>query len=78
MILRLSKLQKSNKEVLQIRFAEKLQDRYKKVNRVLHYQKLFFMLKFIQTKPIRQYHINFLTNNFDIDKIKKLIGQKYY
>ena len=44
--MRLSKLQESDKKSRRIR-TESLRDRYKKVNEVLHYQRLLFVPEII-------------------------------
>ena len=75
MRLRLAKLQKSDEKAWKIR-AEGM-DRYKDVNRVLHPQKLPFVLKIIRTKLINRHHNNLLADYFGIDKTRELIGRKY-
>ena len=49
MRLRLSELQKSDDKAQKIR-TEGLKDAYKEIDRVLHYQRLPFVLETIQTK----------------------------
>lgn len=47
MNMKLLELQKLNKEFLKIRTTIKLYDWYKKVDKMLHHQKLLFILKII-------------------------------
>ena len=77
MKLRISELQKSNNKARKIR-TERLKDVYKEVDRIWYHQKLLFVLEAIQIKLISQYNDNQLVEYFDIDKIRELIGQKYY
>ena len=55
-----------------------LKNNYKEVDKVLHYQELLFVPKAIWTEIISWYHNNPLARHFDIDKIKDLVGRKYY
>ena len=71
-------MQEPDKEVRNIRAVEELQDRYKKIDEVLYYQRLLFVPEIIQTKIISRYHNNSLTGHFGVDNKRKLIGQKYY
>lgn len=57
--------------------AKKLKKSYKKFEKILHYQKLRFILKTIQIKLICQYFTNSLVSFFSIDKINKFIRWKY-
>lgn len=50
---------------------------YKKIDEVLHYQRLLFIPEIIQIELISQYYNNFLAGYFSINKTKKLIGWKY-
>lgn len=52
MNLRLLKVQELNKKAQKMKTGKKLQNDYKKINRVLHHQKLPFILKIIETKLI--------------------------
>ena len=76
MRLRLSKLQKSDKEFRKIK-AKSL-DRYEEIDRVLYRQELSFVLKIIRIEFISQHHNNSLASHFSINKMEKLISQKYY
>ena len=76
MRMRLAKLQKSDKKAQKIR-VESLNE-YKKLDRVLHHQRLLFVLEIIQTKLINQHHNNFLAGHFGINKTKDFVSQKYF
>ena len=79
--MRLSELQELDKEIWEIRAAEKLQkgrNGYKEINRVLHHQKLLFVPEIIQTELISWHHDNLLASYFGFDKTRELIGWKYY
>ena len=72
MKLKLAKLQELDKKIQKIR-AKSL-DRYKDVNRVLHYQGLLFISEIIQIKLISRYHNIFLASYFGINKTRELIN----
>ena len=74
MILRLAKLQESNKEAQKLPAIAKLKKGWKNVNTLLYYQRLSFVSKIIQIELISRYHNNFLARYFSINKIKKLIN----
>lgn len=74
--MRLSDLKESDKKGWKIR-VESLNG-YKKINRVLHYQGLSFIPESIWIKLISQYYDNLLAGYFGINKIKELVGHKYY
>ena len=76
MRLQLAELQESDKEAWRIR-TEGLNG-YKKLDRVLYYQGLLFVPEVIWTKIIRRHHDDPLARYFGLDKIKDLVGQKYY
>ena len=76
MRLRLAELQESDKEARKIR-AKGL-NQYKKLNGVLYHQGLPFVPKAILTEIINRYHNDLLVEDFGIDKIKDLVGRKYY
>ena len=76
MKLRLVELQESDKEAQKIG-AEGL-NRYEKLDGVLHYVRLLFVPEIIQTELISQHHNDLLVGHFDINKIKDLVGWKYY
>ena len=76
MRLKLAELQKSEDKAQKIRI--KSLDKYKNIDRVLHYQELLFVSEIIQRKLISKYHNDFLVGHFGINKSKGLIGRKYY
>ena len=76
MRLKLAELQESDKEAQKIR-AKGLNG-YKKLDKILHHQKLPFISEVIWTEPISQHHDNFLTRYFGINKTKDFVSQKYY
>ena len=78
MKLKLLELQELNKKVQKTRTAKELQEGYKEVDKVLHYQGLPFVSEIIQTELISQYHNNPLSKDFSINKTRKLISRKYY
>lgn len=51
---------------------------YKKVDKVLYHQKLPFILKIIQIKLINEQYDTPLAKHSSINKVQKLISQKYY
>lgn len=55
-----------------------LQNGYKIVKKILYHQKLPFILKALQIKLICRHHNNSLASYFGINKIRELIGHKYY
>lgn len=50
----------------------------RKIERILSYQGLPYILKIVRTKLINKYHDNSLANHFGIDKTQELIIQEYY
>ena len=74
--LKLAKLQKSDDETQKIK-AKGLHG-YKDINRVLHHQGLLFVPEIIWTKLISWHHDDPLAGHFGINKIRELIGRKYY
>ena len=58
--------------------AKRLKNNYKEVDGVLHYQKLFFVPKAIQTEFINQHYNNSLAGHFNIDKTKDFVSWEYY
>ena len=77
MCLRLLELQELDNEARKIG-AERLEDNYKEVDGVLHYQELPFIPEVIQTELISQDHNDLLAEHFSINKTKELVGRKYY
>ena len=53
-------------------------DKYVNVDGVLHHQGLLFVPEIIQIELINRHYKNPLAGHFDIDKTRKLIGQKHY
>ena len=77
--LRLGKLQvRCRSSGNQNKKAERRSSKYVDIDRMLHYQRLPFMPKIIQTELISRHHNNPLAGDFGIDKIKAFISQKYY
>ena len=76
--LQLCKLQKSNKEAKTIRGFAGLLEEKKDVKGVLQYQGLSYVLQLIRFKVINCHHNDLLAEHFDINKIRELVGQKYY
>lgn len=61
--------------------AQKLRQQpesYKEINKILHHQGLFFLLKVIKTEITSRHHDNPLANHFNIENICKLVAYKYY
>lgn len=77
MRLELAKLQESDNEAQKIK-VKKLKNIYKEMDRVLHYQRLLFVLKAIRIKFISQHYNDLLAKHFGIDKIREVISRKYY
>ena len=77
MRLKFSELQESDYKTWKIK-AKGLKNIHKKVDGVLHYQGLSFIPEIIQIKLISWYHNNLLEGYFSINKIRELIGRKYY
>ena len=80
MRLRLAELQESDVEAQKIR-AEKQKKglgKYVDVNGMLHHQELLFMPEIIQIELISQHYNDPLVSHFSINKIRKLIGWRYY
>lgn len=76
--MRLAKLQESDEGARKIRATKKLQEGWKDIDEVLHHQRLLFVLEAICTELISCYHNDLLAGHFEINKTRKLIGQKYY
>ena len=53
-------------------------NRYENIDEVRYYEVLPFVPKIIWTELIKCHYNDLLTGYFGINKIKKLIGQKYY
>ena len=53
-------------------------NKYIDIDGMLHYYKLLFIPEIIWTKLISRNHNNSPVDFFDINKTKKLIGQKYF
>ena len=76
MRLRLAELQKSDEEAQRIK-AEGLNE-YKELDGVLYHQKLPFVSEAVRIEIISWDHNDPLVEYFGINKIKGLIGWKYY
>ena len=76
--MKLPELQELDKEVQGIRVIGELQDRYKEIDGVLQYQGLPFVSEIIWIKFFSWHHNNPLVDHFGVNKIRELIGQKYY
>ena len=51
---------------------------YKKITKILHYQGLLFVSKFIQIELISCHYNNCLASHCGIEKTCELLAQKYY
>ena len=76
--LQLSKLQENDKEAKLLRGYVDLLKGWKKVEGVLQYQGLSYILEIIRFEVISNHHDDFLAKHFGINKIKELVGRKYY
>lgn len=77
MYLQLQELQEFDSKAQQIRVKELPED-WKDLEGVLHYQGFSYILKIVRIELISRYHNNSLTENFGVEKTRKLIGWKYY
>ena len=77
MTLQLSKLKNNDKKAKVLR-AEGLPEGWREVEGVFQYQGLPYVPKIIRSKVISRHHNDHLTGHFGIDKIRELVGQKYY
>ena len=77
MRLRLQELQESNSSTQEIKVAG-LQEGWKEFDRVLQHQELPYMPKIVRFELISRYHNDPLAGDFGVDKIRELIGRKYY
>ena len=78
MRLRLSELQENDKEAKLFRGFAGLPEGWKDVERVLQYQRLLYVPAIIRSELISCHHNDPLIGHFGIDKIKELVGRKYY
>ena len=78
MKLRLSKLQENNEEAELFKTSVSLPEGWEDVEEVLQYQGLPYVPEIIRSEVISRYHNNPLAGHFGIDKIRKLVGRKYY
>ena len=76
MRLRLQELQETNSKTQELR--QQKANGYEKIDNIFHHQGLPFIPKAIQTKLISRHHDNRLASHFGIEKICKLLAQKYY
>ena len=75
--LRLQELQESNSKAQEIKVAG-LKEGWEKIDRVLHYQRLPYMPRIVCSKLISKHHNDSLAGHFGVNKIRELIGWKYY
>ena len=78
MRLQLSKLQENDKETKLFRGPTDFLEGWKDVEGVLQYRELPYVLEIIRFKVISCHHNNLLIGHFGIEKIKELVGRKYY
>ena len=78
MSLRLSELQESDPETQELRSKKQLPDSWEDINGILHHQELPFVPEIIWIELINQQNDNHLRGQFGINRIKDLIGRKYY
>ena len=78
MRLRLFKLQENVKEAKLFRGSVGLSEDWEDVEEVLQYRGLPYIPEIICSEVISYHHDDLLIGHFDIDKIKELIGRKYY
>ena len=78
MRLQLSELQDNDKEAKLFRGSVGLLKDWKDIERVFQYRRLLYVPKIIRSKMITCYHNNPLVGHFGIDKIRELVGRKYY
>lgn len=69
-------MQKLGKKSLKIRIRDL--NEYEKIDKMLHQQRLLFVPKIIWIKLISWDHNNSLVDYFLLNKIRELIGLKYY
>lgn len=72
MKLRLAELPQSDKETPKIR-TKGLNKSYRKIEKVIYYQELSFVLEIVQIQLITWYYYNLLAYYFGINKNKRLI-----
>ena len=77
MRLRLPELQDEDEEAKTLSAAG-LPEGWKEVEGVLQYQRLPYISEIICFKVISRHHDDPLAGHFGIDKIRELVGQKYY
>ena len=75
--LRLQELQESNSKAQKIRVAG-LQEGWKELDKILHYQGLPYVPKIVRLELINRHYDDPLTGYFGVNKTKELIGRKYY
>ena len=78
MRLRLSKLQENNEETKLFKSSAGLLEGWEEVKRVLQYWGLPYIPEFIRYELINCHHDDLLARYFGIDKIRELVGRKYY
>ena len=78
MRLRLSELQENDKETKLLKDSADLPEGWENVEGVLQYQGLPYILEIIRSEVISRHHDDLLVEHFGIDKIRELVGRKYY
>ena len=78
MRLRLQELQGKNKQARKLRAEQPVKNGKKDINGILYHKGLLYVLEIIQTELISKHQHNLLVGHFSIEKILKLIAQKYY
>ena len=76
MRFRLLELQMTDSEAQELK--QQGEKSYEEVNKVLHHQSFFFVLKAIRIELISCYHNDPLASHFSIKKTCKLLARKYY
>ena len=78
MRLKMQEFQKENKQAQKLWAKQSVKDGWKDIDGVLHHQRLLYVLEIIRTELIIRHHNNPLAGHFGIEKIRKLVAQKYY
>ena len=78
MRLRLSELQENDDEAKLLRGSADLPEGWEDVEGVLQYQGLPYVPEIIRSEIISRHHNDPLAEHFGIDKIRELVGRKYY
>ena len=78
MRLRLQELQSKDKQARKFRAEQSVKNGWEDIDGMLYHQSLPYILKILQTELISKHHNNSLAGHFGIEKILKLVAQKYY